>query len=86
MITVVGWPRSGAHWLKAMLEHALGEELAHSHFWPEEEGEYVLIVRDPRDCFASHWRLYQRDNQPKRPPNPPSQSHQAGSLSRSRRS
>lgn len=61
MITVVGWPRSGTHWLKAMLEHALDEDLAHSHFWPEGEGEYVLIVRDPRDAFASHWRLYQHD-------------------------
>lgn len=62
MITVVAWPRSGAHWLKAMLEHALGEEVGHSHFWPDAEGEYVLVVRDPRDVFASHWRLYRNDN------------------------
>lgn len=62
MITVVGWPRSGTHWLKTMLGHALGEEVAQSHMWPEAEGKYVLIVRDPRDAFASHWRLYRHDN------------------------
>lgn len=62
MITVVGWPRSGTHWLKTMLGHALGEEVAQSHMWPETEGKYVLIVRDPRDAFASHWRLYRHDN------------------------
>jgi len=61
MITVVGWPRSGTHWLKAMLEGALGEELGHSHHVPEQEGQYVLVIRDPRDSFASHWRLYQAD-------------------------
>jgi len=58
MITVVGFPRSGTHWLKKMLEHALGEELAHSHPYPEVvESQYVLIVRDPRDTFASRWRM-----------------------------
>lgn len=63
MLTVVGWPRSGTHWLKAMLEEALGEELVHDHSCPDvADGQYVLIVRDPRDAFASHWRLYQEEN------------------------
>jgi len=62
VITVVGWPRSGTHWLKTMLEHALGEEVAQSHMWPSAEGEHVLIMRDPRDAFSSHWRLFRHDN------------------------
>lgn len=63
MITVAGWPRSGTHWMKAMLEYALGEELTHAHSYQEEEnGQYVLMIRDPRDAFASHWRLYQKDH------------------------
>ena len=54
MLTVVGFPRSGTHWLKAMLEHALGEPLEHTHACPEvPEGQCVLIVRDPRDALAS---------------------------------
>ena len=62
MIAVVGWPRSGTHWMKAMLESTLGEEFAHDHSCPGVEGiQYVLLVRDPRDAFASHWRLYQKD-------------------------
>jgi len=49
--------------MKAMLEYALGEELAHSHAHEGiEGGRYVLMVRDPRDAFASHWRLYQKDH------------------------
>lgn len=59
----MGWPRSGTHWLKAMLESATGQEWAQSHVCQEEaDGECVLIVRDPRDAFASHWRLYQHDH------------------------
>ena len=61
MITVVGWPRSGTHWMKTMIECALGEELAHAHAYPESVGDqYILMVRDPRDVLASHWRLYER--------------------------
>jgi len=48
--------------MKVMLEYALGEEWEHSHHVPVEEGQYVLMVRDPRDSFASHWRLYLHDN------------------------
>lgn len=63
MSTVAGWPRSGTHWLKALLEGTTGREWAHSHACPEKaDREYVLIVRDPRDAFASHWRLYQHDH------------------------
>ena len=62
MITVVGYPRSGTHWLKVMLEHALGEKLAHSHTPPVGAGgQYAFIIRDPREVLASHWRLYKHD-------------------------
>jgi len=61
--TVVGWPRSGTHWLKTLLGHALEEEVLQSHCLPEPgDGKFALIVRDPRDVFASHWRLYRHDN------------------------
>lgn len=63
MSTVLGWPRSGTHWLKSMLESVTGHGWTHSHACPEEtDEEHVLIVRDPRDAFASHWRLYQHDH------------------------
>jgi len=48
--------------MKAMLEYALREEWGHSHHIPEVDGQYVLMVRDPRDSFVSHWRLYQHDH------------------------
>jgi len=59
MLTVVGWPRSGTHWLKAILESLSGEEVGHSHALPNQQGEYIFIIRDPRDTFFSHWKLYQ---------------------------
>lgn len=63
MITVVGWPRSGTHWMKVMLESALGEELAHDHHLPQEkDGLYVMMLRDPMDTFWSHWNLYRHDS------------------------
>lgn len=65
MITIVGWPRSGTHWMKALLESTLGEEVGHSHAVPSDpEQQYVLMVRDPRDSLASHWRLYRHDERP----------------------
>jgi len=48
--------------MKAMLEYTTGEEWQHSHHVPTEKGQYVLMIRDPRDSFASHWRLYQHDH------------------------
>jgi len=48
--------------MKAMLESALGEAVAHDHHLPQEnDGLYVMMLRDPRDTFLSHWSLYQRD-------------------------
>jgi len=65
MKTVVGWPRSGTHWLKALLERTTNEPWAHTHACPQDvRHPHVLIVRDPRDAFASHWRLYQHDQNP----------------------
>ena len=61
MNAVIGWPRSGTHWMREMLNRLTGEEWEHSHHVPEAEGHYVLMIRDPRDSFASHWRLYQHD-------------------------
>ena len=58
MLTVIDFPRSGTHWLRAMLGYALDEQLVHSHAFPEiVENQCVLIVRDPRDAFASRCRL-----------------------------
>jgi len=49
--------------MKAMLEHVQGVEWGHDHRLPDEEnGLYVLMLRDPRDTFLSHWKLYQRDS------------------------
>ena len=58
MTTVLGFPRSGTHWLRVMLEYALGEPVVHAHAYPEVvESPHVLIIRDPRDAFASRCRL-----------------------------
>jgi len=41
-----------------MLEYALGEPVVHAHAYPEVvESPHVLIIRDPRDAFASRCRL-----------------------------
>ena len=63
MNTVIGWPRSGTHWMKEMLAQLTGEEWGHSHHVPtQEEERCVLMIRDPRDSFYSHWLLYQHDH------------------------
>ena len=64
-LTVVGWPRSGTHWLKALLEEALGQEVAHQHRIPTvftDAKRYVFTVRDPRDAFCSHYRQHLHDH------------------------
>lgn len=67
IITVVGWPRSGTHWLQEMLRRATGLEVFHSHAIPtsdlaDEKNRYIFIIRDPRDAFVSHYRLYLHDH------------------------
>lgn len=67
MITVVGWPRSGTHWLQEMLKRATGLNVIHSHAIPvpdlaNEENRYIFIIRDPRDAFVSHYLLYLHDH------------------------
>jgi len=48
--------------MKALLEYSTGEVWGHDHRLPDEDGTYVLMLRDPMDTFWSHWRLYQHDN------------------------
>ena len=62
MITVVGWPRSGTHLLKTMLEQVLGKNVTHSHPVPADTRWAVFVTRDPRDAFASHWVMYNYDH------------------------
>jgi len=65
--TVIGWPRSGTHWLQAMLSGAQDEQWGHSHACPGSITEPVtLIVRDPRDAFASFCRLYVHEHGPEK--------------------
>lgn len=64
-LTVIGWPRSGTHWLQEMLRRATGLDVLHSHAIPDsadEENRYVFIIRDPRDAFVSHYQLYLHDH------------------------
>ena len=64
---VIGWPRSGTHWLRSILSQALGYDIQHLHKVPLRIREMcgLFIVRDPRDAFLSHYHLYNRTHLPR---------------------
>lgn len=66
-IGLCGYPKSGNHYLRALLERS-GHEVTQTHdvrvladpFWPGEGAARVAIVRDVRDVIVSgicHWIL-----------------------------